>query len=153
MKDQCDSITPVALVSSICFSSHIPLCLTVHPPALFSQYSSTEPSVWGHLFKAFSSPRILDAVTDMHTKNMSTKNPAYTQPLLAKDSLTRQPAVPPCLPLPHLPSSFSVSSLYVHNGLHTHPHSKGNDWLDSLATIAVAFWQAALASWACRWAM
>lgn len=97
MKYQCDRITPVALVSSICFSPHLPLCLTVHPPALFSQYSSTEPSVWGHLFKAFSSPRILSGVTDTLTKNMSTKNPANMQSLFSKDSQTMQPAVPPCL--------------------------------------------------------
>lgn len=132
MKYQCDSITPVALASSICLSPRLPLFLAVHPPAFLSQYSSTEPSVWGQLFTAFSSPRILSSVTNTHTHSASTKKPATMQSLLAVLST-------PNLPVSHFSLSFSAT-LHVHVSLtmgFTHTYglkneTLRNDWLQLL---------------------
>lgn len=93
------SLTPVALVSSICFPLHLPPCLAVHPPALFSRYSGSEPSVWGHLFKAFSSPRILKPSPTCTQKNTSTTNPANMQSPLAKQRSPQFRLVSPRVPL------------------------------------------------------
>lgn len=78
---------PISL--SVSQSTHQLFSLSIAAPSHLSEviYSRLSPL---HGFSA-ASP------THTHTKNMSTKNPANMQSLFGKDSLTMQPAVPPCL--------------------------------------------------------
>lgn len=153
------SQTLVLLDASLLPPSLLSVCLSVHPPGLFSQFSSHKL-----LYQIIYSRLSVLSLLSLTDKSMSTANLFVTVrwkcPVKMHPTVARFVFPLIASPVSHsLLSSVTSSHLHTckynrHDRLHTETQTnKRTVWLSGFTTTALAFWQTAFAYWACHWAM